>query len=48
MGWLLELLVEIVGVTAADAVVSRMSARGCFLVLIGLAALVLFFIWLGS
>ena len=48
MGWLLELLVEIVGGAAADGVASRMSAWGCFLVLIGFAALVLFGIWLGS
>jgi hypothetical protein len=46
MGWLLELLVEIVGGTVADEAARRIPAWGCALIIGVIAVAVLLLVWL--
>ena len=48
MGWLFGFIIDTLAALFGEAVVNRMSPRGCFLVLAGIAALVLLAIWLAS
>ena len=46
MGWLIELLVEIVGGTVADEAARRLPAWGCALIIGAIAVVVLLVAWL--
>jgi hypothetical protein len=44
--WLIELLIDLLGITVFDRVVERMPAWGCALIIGGIALVVLLVVWL--